>query len=44
MVMVVIMTGKATIGSVSGTSISFTGQSTFYTAAQVTRIGASFNT
>jgi len=36
--------GKATIGSVSGTSISFTGQSTFYSAAQVTRIGASFNT
>jgi hypothetical protein len=36
--------GKATIGSVSGASISFTGQSTFYSAAQVTRIGASFNT
>jgi hypothetical protein len=36
--------GKAVIGSVSGTSISFTGQSTFYGSAQVTEIGASFNT
>ena len=36
--------GKAVIGSVSSTSISFTGQSTFYSAAQVTQIGASFNT
>ena len=35
--------GKAVIGSVSGTSISFTGQSTFYSAAQVTNIGVSFN-
>ena len=36
--------GKAVIGTVSGTSISFTGQSTFYSAAQVTDIGVSFNT
>ena len=35
--------GKAVIGSVSGTSISFTGQSTFYDSAQVTNIGVSFN-
>ena len=35
--------GKAVIGSVSGTSISFTSPSNFYTAAQVTKIGLSFN-
>ena len=36
--------GKAVIGTVSDTSISFTGQATFYGSAQVTDIGASFNT
>ncbi len=35
--------GKAVIGSVSGTGISFTSPSNFYTAAQVTQIGVSFN-
>jgi hypothetical protein len=35
--------GKAVIGSVSGTGISFTSPSNFYTAAQVTKIGLSFN-
>ena len=35
--------GKAVIGSVSGTGISFTSPSNFYTAAQVTNIGVSFN-
>ena len=35
--------GKAVIGSVSGTGISFTAPTNFYTAAQVTNIGLSFN-
>ena len=35
--------GKASIGTVSGTSISFTGQSTFYNSGQISWLGASFN-
>ena len=35
--------GKAVIGSVSGTGISFTAPTNFYTAAQVVNIGVSFN-
>ena len=35
--------GKARIGTVSGTSISFTGQSTFYNSGQISWLGASFN-
>ena len=35
--------GKGSIGTVSGTSISFTGQSTFYNSGQISWLGASFN-
>ena len=35
--------GKASIGTVSGTSISFAGQSTFYNSGQISWLGASFN-
>jgi len=35
--------GKASIGTVSGTSISFAGQSTFYNSGQMSWLGASYN-